>query len=413
MTAFAYIAKHPDGQTIQASLDAASRADALTTLKSDGLTILSLNAGNDTGITLPATESRPRRLRRSWRAGGPIPLALQTVFCRQLAISVKAGLPLRDALESIEQDEDNVVLSRHLKRVILHLYDGVPFSDALERQGRAFGKLFVALIRSAEESGSLGETLEKLAEYLERADQLQSKMRSLIAYPLFVVGFFILVVTVMTLGVLPRFQSIFAGFSAELPAITRIVFGINHWIITHLLWLGVGAGAAGGLLYLFVKSRGGRRVFDRYALRIPVFGPCWQKISVARFSRTLAILSRGGVSIASAIEIAAGVSSNRAIESALMRTAERIVNGAEIAIGLQAEKDFPQLFIRMVGVGERSGQLPDVLNSVAGTYEKQVEATILVTMALAEPFFIAFFGVLILAMILAIYVPIFTVSSHV
>jgi len=144
-----------------------------------------------------------------------------------------------------------------------------------------------------------------------------------------------------------------------------------------------------------------------------MLGTTWQRIGVSRFCRNLAMMTRGGVPISSGIEIAAEVCGNQALKNALCRSADRIINGSEIAIGFGAEKQFPRLFVRMIGIGERTGQLPEVLDKVAETYEKQVEGTIIVAMAMAEPAFVIFFGILILIMVLAIYIPIFSVSSHV
>ena len=158
---------------------------------------------------------------------------------------------------------------------------------------------------------------------------------------------------------------------------------------------------------------GWSQVVDRVKLLVPVLGDCTRKIAVSRFCRNLYIMTRGGVPIASGIEIAAGVCGNVVLESALRRSTMRIVNGSEISQGLRVEKALPRMLVRMLGVGEKSGQVPEVLDNVADTYEKQVEGTIVMTMSLLEPLFICFFGALILIMVLAIYIPIFTVSSHV
>ena len=414
MRAFAYTAKTRDGQTIEAQVEANTRLEALSVLRSQGVTILDLASQESRSV-----EANPRpvvempSLRFKHPAVRRLPLGVLTAFCRQLAISMKVGVPLRDALNSIEEDEEHVGMRRHLRAIIAQLDNGVSFSGALEGQGRAFGTLFVCLIRAAEESGNMDEALSRLADYLEKADQLRRKIRSLIAYPMFVGGFFVLVCAIMTVMVLPRFQSIFSGFSAELPLITRVVFGANAWVLDHGLWLSVLVIGLWLMLASMGRLSGGQLLVDQAKLKIPILGECWRKIAVSRFCRNMAIMTKGGVPIATGIELAAGVCGNLALENAFRRTAVRIVNGSEVSSGMRQEQAIPRLLIRMLGVGEESGQVPQVLDNVANTYEKQVEGMIVMTMAILEPVSICFFGALILIMVLAIYVPIFTVSTHV
>ena len=412
MTAFQYTAKIREGQTIQAEVEASTRAEALSVLRTEGLTILNLTEEVCPPVQTPA-RSLLKWMRPMVNHPRRIPKGVLAVFCRQLSISLNAGVPLREALESIKQDEDHPGLRRKLDHIVELLNDGFPLSDALERQGGHFGTLFVSLIRSAEEAGSLGESLAQLATYLERSEQLQRKIRSVTAYPAFVALFFFSMCFIMTLVVLPRFRNIFADFSAELPMITRVVFGFSEWMMSNVIGLAIAGGAFIGIIWLVGKSDRSRVIFDRFVLRLPVLGATWQRIAVSRFSRNLAMMTRGGVPIASGIEIAAAVCGNQALKIALCRSADRIINGSEIANSFEVEKVFPRLFVRMVGIGERTGQLPEVLDKVAESYEKQVEGMIIVTMAIAEPAFICFFGILILIMVLAIYVPIFSVSSHV
>jgi type IV pilus assembly protein PilC len=165
------------------------------------------------------------------------------------------------------------------------------------------------------------------------------------------------------------------------------------------------------LVFLYTRTSHGRLALDRFKLRVPVLGSCVRRLAVARFCRNLSIMVKGGVPVAKAIEIASGVCGNKALEQSLVRATERIVAGSDIASSLGEDRTFPRLVVRMVGVGEQSGRLPQVLEKISDAYERQVEGAIMVAMSLAEPLFICFFGILILVMVLAIYMPIFTVSS--
>jgi type IV pilus assembly protein PilC len=290
------------------------------------------------------------------------------------------------------------------------LDEGLPFSQAIGRESGVFDRLFLALIRAAEESGSMTETLGYLATALEKSDKLARKVRSIMAYPIFIGVFFVIVIVIMTLFILPRFQEVFAGFGGKLPLLTRVVLGGNKFIITHLLEIMAIILGAIVLVMVYVRTSVGRTQRDAFLLKLPIAGNLIRKISVARFCRNLGIMLRGGVPVTTAITIAAEVLGNRAMEATLRRTHDRIVEGNDIASSLDT-KAFPRLVVRMVGVGESSGRLPEVLDKVADLYEDQIEGSIMVATALFEPFIIIFFGCIILVFVMAIYLPVFTVAA--
>ena len=248
MSLFNYIAKDVEGKVVRATFEAPTRHQALSALKMDGLVVVDIY---DTDATAHVAETvrtkrnlRPGRLTRVSR----LDLAL---FCRQLSISVNAGLPIREALEAIHLDLEHSMLRRILGDVIRDLHQGDQFSTSLNRQQRVFGPLFVALIRAAEESGSMPQTLEQLATYLERSERLARKIRSILAYPLFVIGFFFVICVIMTVFVLPQFEEAFAEFEARLPALTQHVLDTNRFILDHLLELCLGTVA---VVVLVVES---------------------------------------------------------------------------------------------------------------------------------------------------------------
>jgi len=414
MPTYSYVAKDRDGKTVQASLDANSRYDALGLLRAQDLTVLSLQApgekaGPADARTAPA--QRKKKARRLLPGLYGITATEKAVFARQLAISVNSGVPLRESLESITEDMDNPTFRGILRDVVQQLHDGRTLSEAISRHGRAFSNLFVALIKTAEESGSMPQTLERLAASLERSDRLNRKIRSVLAYPIFVAVFFVIVCLVMTLFILPQFQSIFAGFRAQLPLLTRIVFRVNTAVINNFPVILAAVAAVVVAVILFGRSKGGRLRLDRMKLRLPFFGDCIRKFVVARFCRNLAIMLRGGVPVATAIEISAGTCDNKVMEAALLDARKRIIAGSDISSSIAKQKEFPRLVVRMVGVGEASGRLPDVMERVADMYEDQVEGSITVAMSLFEPVIIVFFGLIVLVLVLSIYIPVFSIAS--
>ena len=414
MTKFSYLAKNTTGQAVRDSLDAESRFAALAELKRMGLTVVQLNAqsdepdnsGNDSGAHPSKKDISRFRLSRR------VPMADISQFCRLLATSVGAGLPLRDAVETIAGDIDNPTLRRTLEDVVDKLHSGMPFSEALARHPRIFTNLFVSLILSAEHAGSMAQTLDQLASYLERSERLRREIRGLMAYPLFVVFFFIVICVIMTLFVVPRFQSVFDNFDAKLPRLTTVVFSVNQFILDNALWFLLGIGLLLCLFTTYAHSKSGAKRLDAIKLKLPMVGDMIRKYSIARVSRNLAIMLRGGISVTSALEMTAGVTGNLVLSDSLLKARERILTGSDIGGSLRRDENFPRLFVRMVTVGEGSGTLPDVVNKLAEVYEEQVESQIKIATALLEPVVICSFGAIILLLVLAIYMPIFTVAQQ-
>ena len=333
------------------------------------------------------------------------------LFCRQLAITINAGVPLRDALETIVADMSQPVLARTLRNMITLLHDGKTFSQAMAAQKGVFNTLLVALISAAEESGSLPQTLNQVANYLERNDRLARKIVSITAYPLFVSVFFGLICLIMNLFVLPQFQKIFTGFHAKLPLLTRAVFGGNQFILNHIWLLTLSVVGLVALFLWFRSTTPGRLKLDAWKLRVPLIGNCLVKYILARVCRNLAVMLRGGVPVTMALENVSRISDNKTMERALLAVRERVVGGVDIADSLAVETSFPRLLISMVHVGEQSGRLPEVLERLSDVYEDQVEGAVLVATALFEPIMICIFGAVVLVLVLAIYMPIFSMGA--
>lgn len=416
MPTFKYRVRTEEGEVVDSTVEAHDRAQAL-----------SLVQRRMEGVVVSCEETKASA-RRSASAGGPPPVPVGrrlhlrygrikskdiTTYFRQMAVSVNAGMPLREAMESILEDLDHAKLREVLQRVTDRLHQGETYSQALAAEGTVFPKLSLALMRTAEESGTMAKTLDDLATTLEKADALTRKLNSIMAYPMFVAGFFVVVMLIMTFFILPQFQDIFDEWNARLPALTRVVFAINKWMISHVVWeLLIVALLIGGFL-LYRRTSIGRWQLDKLKLTFPGFGQLFKQISMARFCKYFAMMIRGGVPIAQALEISAAIVENKVIEAALLTARERIMLGSDIASSLGQHKVFPRLLTRMVSIGEASGRLPETMDRVSDTYESQVEGSIAVVTALLEPIIIVFFGALVLVMVLAVYLPVFTMSTNI
>ena len=408
MPDYRYSAKDSSGREVAGVYSAASRFEALSQLHERGLTVTDIS---DEGVGIGGLEVVKVPVKKGVGFGG-ISMAEKAIFCRQLSISVSAGIPLLESLESIAADLENGAFRRVLERVLKKLDDGAPFSQAIAGEPKVFDRLFVSLIRTAEEAGSLTETLNYLATSMEKNDRLARKIKSIMAYPMFIGGFFILISGIMTVFVLPQFQDIFAGYGNNLPKLTRMVFAFNTFLIHNTLWIFLGIVAAIVLGTMYAATSVGRLQIDGVVMRLPIFGDIVRKLAVSRFCRNFGIMMAGGVPVATAIEIAAEVLGNKVMEASMKSTRNKIMAGNSIASSLD-KKVFPRLVARMVGVGESSGRLPEVLTKVADVYEDQVEGTIMVAISLLEPIIIAVFGGLILLLVMAIYLPVFSSAGNI
>ncbi|HNX52131.1 MAG TPA: type II secretion system F family protein [Pontiellaceae bacterium] len=431
MNKFNYTAKNTAGDLIRDMIEAESRQSALTTLRQKGLTVVSLT---DVEPVLPVSAETAKSKdvggqlfrRRSKEQSGDLQLAPKknpgskkihltdmAVFCRQLAISVNSGLPLREALEGIHEDMDQPALKAVLANIIKKLYDGIPFSSAVAAHPKVFSPVFIGMVQAAEQSGTLGETLNRLAGYIESSDKLRRKIKSLMAYPIFVAAFFIIICLVMVVAIIPRFQDIFNDLHAKLPALTRGVFGLNNFILQNVPLI-LAFAVLLTVVFIFCRRIPSVRLWlDRTKLKMPITGVCLKRYILARICRCTAIMLKSGVPISTTLRIVSAIGDNLIIEQAIVQGQAQIISGSNIADGFKKTGIFPSLLIRMLRVGESAGRLPDVLDRVADAYEDQVEASIVTATALLEPVIISVFGLMVLVLVLSIYLPVFTVSTHI
>lgn len=414
MPTFKYRVRTHEGEVVDSTLDAADRATALARVQKEVAGVVvgfeEVAQGRSKGGKAPPPVPTSRRPRM--RYGRIKPKDITTYF-RQMAVSVNAGMPLREAMESILEDLDHAKLRDVLQRVLDRLQQGDNYSNALAAEKNVFPPLSLALMHTAEESGTMAKTLDDLATTLEKADALTRKLNSIMAYPMFIAGFFVVIMLVMTFFILPQFQDIFEDWGATLPALTKAVFAMNKFMVKNILWIALGVGALIGGYIMFKRTPYGRIQVDRFSLSVPGFGELFRLIAMARFSKYFAMMIRGGVPIASAMEISAKIVDNKVIESALLTARERVLIGSDIGSSMAQHKVFPRLLLRMVAIGESSGRLPETLDRVSDTYESQVDSSVATVTALLEPVIIVFFGALVLTMVMAVYLPVFTMSSNI
>jgi len=335
------------------------------------------------------------------------------IFTRQLATMIDAGLPLVQSLEILSSQQEHKVFKDVLREIREDVEGGSTFAGALKKHPTTFNDLYTNLVVAGEEGGILDNILLRLAAYIEKAEALKKKVKSALVYPSVIVGVAIFVVMILMFFVIPVFSKMFEEAGQTLPLPTLIVVVISKFAQKYIF---IVIPAAILLFYLIRKyhqTDGGKTVLDRILLKLPIFGPLFQKIAVARFSRTLGTLVSSGVPILDGLNIVSKTAGNKVIEAAIMNARASIREGETIAEPLNRSNIFPPMVIQMIAVGESTGALDSMLGKIAEFYEEEVDVAVANLTSLLEPVLMIFLGVVIGGVVIAMYLPIFNMASAV
>jgi type IV pilus assembly protein PilC len=336
-------------------------------------------------------------------------------FTRLFATMIDAGLPIVQCLDILQGQTDNKLFAIILRDVKANVEQGATFSDSLRRHPRVFDPLYTNLVQAGEVGGILDTILNRLAVYIEKAMKLRRQVRGAMVYPSIVLVVFIGVLSILLAFVIPGFQNMFKDFGskAELPILTRGVMAVSHFFVDNVLWFFLGmTGAIVGLSY-FYKTPKGKRIIHQMMLKAPVLGGVLRKIAVARFTRTLGTLLSSGVPILDALEIVAKTAGNVIVEEAIMFARARISEGKNMAEPLMQTNVFPPMVVQMVGVGEQTGALDAMLNKIADFYEEEVDVAVSAMTALIEPVMMVGIGGTVGVVLIAMYLPIFSIAGNI
>ncbi len=335
------------------------------------------------------------------------------IFSRQLATMMKAGVPMVQSFDIVAQGHSNPSMSKLIYQVKATVEAGGTLASALAEHPAQFDDLFVNLVDAGEQSGALETLLEKVATYKEKSEALRTKIKKAMTYPITVLVVAVVVSAILLIFVVPTFAKMFASFGAELPAFTQFVVGLSNGLVNNV-WFFIGAIIA--VIYAFkqakIRSKGFREFLDRLTLKLPAVGQLATNAILARFSRTLATMFAAGVPLVEAMVSVAGASGNIIYYRAIMQVRDDIASGTTLQVSLSQNKDlFPNMLIQMVGIGEESGALDDMLDKVAEYYEEAVDDAVDNLTALMEPMIMAFLAVVIGGLVIAMYLPIFKMGS--
>ncbi len=335
------------------------------------------------------------------------------VFTRQFATMIDSGLPLVQCLDIQAKQAENPTFRSELSAIKESVESGSTFADALKRFPDTFDDLYQNMVAAGEVGGILDTILNRLATYLEKADKLKRQIKGALMYPIITVVVAGVVVTVLLLFVVPTFERMFADMGAELPQLTQFVITLSEWIQAN--WLYAIMGIAGSIwsIRFFYRTERGNVLIDKLLLKLPVVGDLLTKVSVARFCRTLGTMLASGVSILEALDICSRTAGNKTIEHAIINVRSAISEGRNIADPLAESKVFPDMVCQMISVGEATGALDVMLNKVADFYEDEVDQAVDSLTAMIEPMIMVFLGVIIGGLVIAMYLPIFTMASNI
>jgi type IV pilus assembly protein PilC len=403
VTGYAYTGRNMAGKLVKGRLDAPSEGAVVSRLQSMGLSPVAISAaGTGTGlqreISIPGFQHR-------------VKLKELAILSRQMATMIGSGISILRTLTILADQAEGKRLPEIMNKVREDVEEGTALSTAMAAHSEDFPPLMINMIRAGEAGGFLDHALESVATNFEKEVKLRSTIKSAMTYPVVVLVMSLVAVVVMLVFIVPIFKKMFEGFGGQLPLPTQILVVISQ----SMVWLGPLLLVVGILFWLWWRNNKNtekvRKQVDRLKLRLPVFGPLFKKIAIARFARNFSSMIGAGVPILQALRIVGETSGNWVLEDALARVAESVRRGESIAKPLLAEPFFPQMVTQMIAVGEDAGSMEIMLEKVASFYDDDVEATTEALTSLIEPLLIGFLGVVVGGMIVCLYLPIFQITS--
>lgn len=343
----------------------------------------------------------------------PVPSKKIALFTRQFSVMLDAGLPLVQCLEILGDQEEKRNFREILEAVRSDVESGSSLADAMRRHPKAFDNLFTSMIAAGEAGGILDIILQRLAAYIEKAVKLKGQVKSAMIYPVTVIVIACLVVFIILWKVIPVFAQLFAGLGARLPFLTRWVVSASEFVGSYALWIILLIVIGLIAMRQWHETYRGRRVIDGLLLRVPVIGMLLRKVAIARFCRTLATLTSSGVPILDGLDITARTAGNAIIEDGILAVRKAVEEGKTISAPLGETKIFPSMVVQMIGVGEQTGALDQMLSKIADFYEDEVDAAVDGLMKLIEPLMITFLGVVIGTIVAAMYLPMYTIITQI
>ena len=403
MPVYTYRARDRSGKVVTATMEAATEREVAASLRDKGMFVAEIKPparGLNMDIKMPAFLDRPG-------------LRDVTIFSRQFATVIAAGLPVVQSLNILQRQADKQGMKEALGKIRNDVETGLPLSDALAKHPSIFNKLYIYLARAGEVSGNLDGILERVATYMEKQQAIRGKVKSAMTYPAVVLVIAVAVTFFLLTGIVPQFAQILDQLGGELPLITQVLVAVSDFLRFQwwLLLIIVVAAIVG--LGFYYRTNNGRHVIDRILLRLPVLGPLVQKSSIASFSQTFGLLLRSGVNIVEAIDITKGTAGNIIVEDILTETKDGVQRGEQVSVTLMKYPQvFPPLVSSMVAIGEETGAIDAMLEKISEFYEREVDEAVDGLTAALEPMLIVFLGVIVGFIVAGMFLPMFAIIGQ-
>jgi len=406
MAEYSYKALDKGGREVKGVIEASSEDVIIERLRNMGyypleVSIEKAKAGNVDILALPGVRSIFHRVKTKH----------VMVFTRQFATLIDAGLPIIRSLAILSEQVESVIFKEKIQEISKDIEAGGTLSDALAKHKKLFDNLYVNMVRAGEIGGVLEAVLNKIAEFLEKRQAIIGKVRSAMMYPLVVIVLAACIVAFILVFIVPKFKDIYDQLGAELPGPTQILVNMGNILAHQTHWVVLGL-----IIFIIIfkkinATKEGKFVIDRIKLKIPVFGQLFRKTAIVRFSGTLATLITSGVPILQALDICRETSGNEVVTRALNDVYDSVKEGESIHEPLSKCKVFPPLVVHMVAVGEETGAIDQMLTKVAEAYEREVDDTVNALTSILEPVLIVFLGVIVGAIVIALYLPLFNIPK--
>ncbi|QJR09308.1 Type II secretion system protein F [Usitatibacter rugosus] len=392
---YSWTGKDKTGKVIKGEVRAGGEHVVLATLRRQGLQQISVK-------------------KVSTRGGKKITEKDITIFTRQLAVMMKAGVPLLQSFDIVGKGHANPSVGKLLLDIKTEVETGSSLGQAFRKYPQHFDALFCNLVAAGEQAGILDALLDRLATYKEKILAIKSKIKGALFYPIAVIAIGIIIVTVIMIFVIPVFKDLFKSFGADLPAPTQIVLNMSEFFVAYWwIMLGIGVGTFFAVSYTYKRSTAMQRSFDRLLLRLPVFGDVIRKASIARWCRTLSTMFAAGVPLVESLDSVAGAAGNYVYYEATKRIQNEVSTGTSLTVAMQNANVFPSMVMQMTAIGEESGALDSMLSKVADFFEQEVDDSVDALASLMEPAIMVILGGLIGGLVVAMYLPIFKLGGAV
>jgi len=400
MLTFSYQARDGAGNIVNGIQDAINEDNAITSLMSRGLMVLSLQQ----------KAAAARQKKKVWT----VKETDLVLFTRQLATMIDAGISLTQALTALYEQCDpkrQKNLQHVISDVTSRVQGGETLHESIAKHPRVFNRLFISMVKAGEHGGLLSDILDRLAGFLESTARLRKKIKSAMTYPVIVVSIAFLITTFLIVRVVPIFGEIFKDFGSKLPAPTQFLLDLSDFIRGNWYFMVLGIGALIFGIRAFLRSKRGHELADRWKLKLPVFGPLIHKISMSRFARTFAQLIRSGVPILEVLDIVGGSAGNHVVEESVQGVSIDVERGDNLSVAMSKKKIFPPMMLRMVAAGESTGRIDTMLEKMADFWDEEIEALLDALTSLIEPLLIVFLGVIVGGIVIAMFLPIFKLNE--